>query len=283
MRETGSPDSGRFWAAIEELGRRVRSLEAAETDVASIELAQERDCLLRAVLGGNTGGQLMYGWLGNSRQAFGQAAATGIFTETNVGADDYMATSEWAPYVDLDGASEYLTIADAAWQEVGSNPLFVWHWVYTDTTGTTYRTITGKLLGPSDISWGLQVRDTPVAWMFLVNNGGTTATNVMVESSHAVGAGAWHFVAGYYRGVSGLLRIYVGEASETALTIDSLTTGVPASVYNGSADLRIGANSDPGQYWDGGISAGAAWLRLPEATIDDYATWLFESTKAIYQ
>lgn len=242
--------------------------------------------LLSATLMAQRGGgtNQMYGWLANSRQLYGQGATvTEGWTQSSIVTANWGLTANGAPYLTLDGAADYLSAADAGWNEVGANPFVVWHWVNTDTiVDGAEHAITGKLLAEPGVSWGLYQGIGPVAWRFVVNNTGMYVNNIEVASSHTIVAGAWTFVGAFYQPGT-RIRIYAGHPDDAALTVDQNVVGIPASLYNGAALLQIGANSDPGWYWDGKIAGGGAWYGPTYPAVDGYMARVFQMTRWFYE
>lgn len=239
--------------------------------------------LISAVLSAQPGGgtRQNYGWLANSRQLFGQAS--GYWTENSIVVGDWGVTPQGGSYVTLDGANDYLTVADAAWQEVAANRMVVWHWVNTFTeTMNRRRIIVGKALD-DEVGWMMEFGIGPKAWKFGVCGSGLNVDYVDVTSTHTPAIGMWTFLAGFYE-PSQRIRIYAGRANEATLTMTERTTDIPASIYNGAADLRIGANSDPapGFRWYGQVGAGAMWLGPTAGSVGTYLQTVFDLTKARY-
>ncbi len=239
--------------------------------------------LIAAVLSAQPGGgtRQNYGWLANSRQLFGQAA--GYWTENSIVVADWGVTPQGGPYISLDGANDYLTVADAAWQEVAANRMVVWHWVNTFTETTNRRRIVvGKALD-DEVGWMLEFGIMPKAWKFGVDGDGLNASYVDVVSDRAVVIGRWTFIAGFFE-PSQRIRIYVATNTDTTLTMTERTTDIPASIFNGAADLRLGANSDgtPGFRWYGQIGAGGMWLGPTAGDVGTYLQTVFDLTKARY-
>ena len=237
-----------------------------------------RPSLVDAVLGNVTnaaggGAVLQCGWLANGRQVFGQAATAGVWTEANITNANYGALVYGGPFITLNGSDEYLTLADAAWNEVATYNLVAWWWVNTDNAAAD-QAIIGKTLGTADQSWLMYV-DNALGWSFYVNGTGADADKKVVSSSYTISASQWMFVGVMFK-PSSSIRIYVAEASEWALTMDENTTSIPASLHNSAADLRLGATSTPAQYFDGMAGGGAVCI-AGGSDVDTYvAAYLLE-------
>lgn len=226
------------------------------------------------------GGNLIEGWLADSRQAYGEAAP--VWTTVNIGLTDYGAYRRGAPYVDLDGATEYYSIADAAWQEAGANHIFTWRWVRLSTLAAN-QTIIGKwdTTGGNWRSWKLWYSTVAGAFRFTTNATGLGAADVHATSSYAEVVDEWYFVAGYFQ--PGLRqRIYVGAPTDAALTMDEFVVGISASVFNGGAALTMGASGDPADYLTGYISIGNTRFGPGYQGITAHAARLFNMTRWFY-
>jgi hypothetical protein len=228
------------------------------------------------------GGNLIYGWMADSLQNHGDGYLT-AWTGTNIASGDYAATDYGGPYVNLNGTTEYLSIADAAWQETTIWGFLVWHWVYANTLIGSDRVIAAKYNTAANQSWRLYWNNAAGAFRLSTSAGGAADTEV--TSTYAESTGEWYFVAGYFE-PNTLMRVYVGTPDDPDLTIDSLAVGVPASVFDGNAALSIGcsyAAGVAGSFWDGYIGIGSQRANVPSASIDAYVRRLFGLTKEIYQ
>jgi len=228
------------------------------------------------------GGQLMWGFDGHSRAILSSPGGL-AWTENAIADSNYRATTYGGPNITLDGGAEYLSNTDANWQESTTYPFLVWSWCYpTDISAN--RMIAAKYLwSTNNRSWYLRYDLALTDFTFLCNATGLAGGNVVVPSTYgAVVADEWYFVAGYFE-PSTLMRIYVGMNTDAGLTIDSLGVAVPASLYNGAADLTIGADGNPATYFLGNIGIVGARVNVPSAAIDDHVGMLFEMTKDIYE
>lgn len=236
------------------------------------------------------GGALMYAWSAD-RIALDSYNGSQLMTLVNIGRDDFGQTTNGGPYMNLDGSTEALYIADAPWQETLTYTMFVWHWART-TTLDSIQNISSKYdVNGNNCSWRLSYDDTD-GLRFGCNATGNMADNVWVNSSHAVAVNTWYFVGGYFN-PSTLMRVFVGSATDASLTATSLTVGIPASLYDGTAPLAIGTafNSSPTLLypWSGLIGIGGARINVGVGTatsypeINAYAARLFHMTRWFYQ
>ena len=187
------------------------------------------------------GGKLRWTFSGHSTQIGGSAIGGAVWTENNIDDSNYAcALTGGGPYIALDGGNEYLSSADAAWQETGVEEFLVFGWCYL-TSLANNGIIAAKYDSDANTrSWRLSYDTGTRNFMFLCNATGLVANDVTVISTYAtVVVDTWYFVAGYFQ-PSTLMRIYVGANDDTATVVDSLAVGVPASLFNGAALLTIG-------------------------------------------
>ena len=202
-------------------------------------------------------------------------------TNVNTAADDFGATDHGAPWIDLDGATEYVWHADAFWQEVFGYSFFIWTWVQPSAVVATYNIVSKYEAATDERSWFLA--HTGAGYRWTCNATGVVGGNVNLVSTYGASvAGTWYFVAAYFQ-PSTLMRIFVGNPTDTSLTIDSLGVGVPASCVNLTAPFVIGADGDFGNFWPGKISNIGAWGNMPATYIDFHALTLFHNTRWFYQ
>jgi len=234
------------------------------------------------------GGRLMLGWLGDNGMLYTPGGSV-VMNEISVADANYAATINGGPYVALDGANDFLILNDAAWQEPGANTFLVWTWFRFSAVMANFQICVGKYDGGVNCSWMLYWHNVSQLFAFLTNQTGNFANNVIVQTTHTVAPNTWYFAAGYFQ-PSTLMRIYVGEPNDAALTIDSLAVGIPASCFNGVADLCIGGvwfggiwpAGWPGWFWNGRLGLIHARTNVPAATVDSYVTRAFHLTRRLY-
>jgi hypothetical protein len=243
------------------------------------EFYQDGARLVSAVLATHRqgGGQLVEGWLADSRWAHGEAAQA--WTTAGIVAASYAATASGGPYSIFNGSTGRYYITDASWQEAGTTSLFVWRWCYASSLAARMALVSKWNDSTNLRSW-LLCYDTVPGFALLTSGNGTAVAQV--TSSRSVSIEMWYFVAGYWHS-STLQQIFVGAATDTVLTINSITTGVPVLLYNTTAPLSMGATGNPAAYWRGYIGVGATRFNVPSATISGYATRLFHLTRWFYQ
>jgi len=229
------------------------------------------------------GGKIRYAWPGN-RTAIITDPGTATFVEGGLVDTDYLVTVNGGPYVLLAGA-QYLTVADAAWQEPTTLPFCVWAWCRGDTLGGADRTILSKSeTAGNQRSMLLAWSNAAGAFRFGISPDGINYTTA--DSTYTETTGVWYFVGGAT--VPNLvlgLRVCVGAASDPQLTFDAFGGAAPASAFDGTAPLMLGARmfaGVPASFWIGGI--GCAQMRtVPTANLQAYLTRCFHETRWFYQ
>jgi len=233
------------------------------------------------------GGALMWAHDGQSPAFYGRAAsaaATATWAANGgILIGNYSATVNGGPYITLDGIGEYLSIADANWQETTTYSFLLWAWFYTDTLDVT-QAIAAKWTGAGNLrSWFLRVSGTTNTLRWSTNPAGGGGANVDMDATHVITASTFHFAAAYFQ-PSTLMRTFSGSANDGSLTIDSLTTGVPASVFNGAPGppLTLGAASGA-SFLSGRLGIGLVRANVPATNINSHVTRLFQATRWFYQ
>ena len=237
------------------------------------------------------GGALMYAWLGD-RTAIDSFVGSQALTAPSVGYDDFGITANGAPYVDLDGFTEVLYVADAAWQEPGAEELFVWHWCQTTTVAASQTVASKYDTNANNCAWRLWYNSASSSFEMVCNATGNAANDITASLTYTEAINTWYFVAGYYN-PSTLMRVFVGAATDSTLTVGSQTVGVPATLYDGTAPLGLGTafNSAPTLLapWNGLLSIGGARMNVGTGTatayaeVNAYASRLFQMTRWFYQ
>jgi len=234
------------------------------------------------------GGTLLWGLDGQSSRNYGEGYLT-AWTPNAIVYGDYHARTNGGPLVNLSAtaAAEYFSIADGpAWQEAGSEEFFLWFWCLMGTIQAADMTIAAKYddVAGNLRSWWLGYDVSATSFSFICNSTGLVGGDVTVASTHTVVNNNAYFVCGYFN-PSTSMQISVAEASETTVTLTTITSGVPASLFDGApgAALTIGASGVPDRWWDGGIGTGIARANVPSGSIRDHMTRLFASGRYFYQ
>ena len=186
------------------------------------------------------GGKLRWTFSGHSTQIGGSAIGGALWTENNIDDSNYACATYSGPYITFNGVNEYLSSADAAWQETAAEEFLVFGWCYLTALNQAGIIVAKYDSDANTRSWRLSYNVAAGNFMFLCNATGLVANDVTVTSTYAtIAIDTWYFVAGYFQ-PSTLMRIYVGANDDTATVVDSLAVGVPASLFNGGALLTIG-------------------------------------------
>jgi hypothetical protein len=163
-------------------------------------------------------------------------------TLTAVGPPEYNYHN-LAPYVDFDGANDYLSRADEAGLDItgletvvaaGARGLTIGGWFWTDTLayGGTTRGFIGKYLtAGNQRSYMLAFDDVLNSPRFIVSVDGTATVSVL---GMTMATNAWYCIIGRFI-PSTELKIWVnGETATNAV-------GIPAQIFPSAADLNVGA------------------------------------------
>ena len=180
-----------------------------------------------------------------------------------------------APYIDLDGAGDYLSRADEAGLDIlgteayiapGIQGLTVGGWFNADTLGAGAGLI-GKWTDA--VQRAYLIMATNAATSFIVSG---TGADQITATTGPLTTGLWYFLAGRF--VPGAnVDLFVN-------TVQVATAGAPpAAIFNSNAALEIGAHSGAGNYFHGQASLCflcAAALSAAEIRV------LYHKTKALY-
>lgn len=236
------------------------------------------------------GGTLLWGFMGDSTQNFGRSATT-LWTLANISNACFHATPYGGPFVTLNsGSAQVLYVPDVAYREPGTTPFLVWHWCKMDSLAADEAVVSMYETQANNCSFRLWLDSGTPALSWTCNATGNVINDVTLPSSYAPATDTWYFVAGYFY-ASMLMRIYVGAATDVALTVDSLAVGVPAGIFDGLAFVTLGCSwiaTNP-QYFSGDIGVGHGRVNVPAGTaaaypeIDGHVSRLFHLTRWFYQ
>jgi hypothetical protein len=173
------------------------------------------------------------------------------------------------PTYGLDGLASYATYVRASSQrhyrldEAGLDitddlTLFTWVRFTTSSKGVLTGILSKWLTAGSQKSY-LLYKDASDIMKFAISDDGS-AVPVAVPSSVTWDSSQWYFMVGRFD-PSTKASIYVNDV------FDDDTTGIPASIFNGSDSFRI-ASSDAGNHLDGDVAiAGLANYAFPDYLI----------------
>jgi hypothetical protein len=235
------------------------------------------------------GGRIRWAWQADGPSLWTSGDGVVTMNEVSLADSNYAATANGGPYVNLDGANDWLDVIGVnPWQEPGAEEFLVWSWCNLTDHLSTHEIISkwdNSAAGTRswDLGWGIfggrfymSIYDVPAGLVRLV------------WSTYPDIADTWYFVAGYFVPAT-LMRIFVGAATDSVLTIDSNVLNVPNSIQNvPAAPLTIGAawNVYPGGptfWWWGKIGIIGGRCNVPSAAIDGHVSRLFHLTRALYQ
>lgn len=203
----------------------------------------------------------------------------------NVEAADTTGLRRWNTY---NGTTQYASIADAAFNSIiGTESainstirgLTVMAWV-RPTSGTgSYEAVIGKFKTAGDErSWVLRRKDTGHG-QFIANGSGPAANNVAVQSTNTLDADEWRFVAGRYTPST---QVRIWEGFTYGLVTNENTTSVPATLFDSTGDLSVGAVNTSGtaaNFWSGDLSLIALCrAALPDLFIES----IFNLTRPLF-
>jgi len=234
------------------------------------------------------GGPLMYGWMAD-REAISSYIGSQTLTTANIAFSDFGSDVNGGPYVDLDGATEHLRIADAAWQEPLAEEFFVWHWANPAAIGSIMTVASKWDINGNNVSWRLTLNAAGNFVWTVSATGVPPGTSITTTKTSVVDT--WYFVAGYFY-PNVIMRLFVGEAIDSGLTRTTSVGAIPASLFNGNAPLAIGTsfNNAPTmlESWDGLIGIGGARMNTPPGPavnyeyVNGFAARLFHKTRWFY-
>jgi len=210
-------------------------------------------------------------------------------TEVGITDADYAAAANGGPYVTIDSTGKHLTAPDASWQEPGANTFLVWAWCYKHgEPGAVRLPILSKYdTGvAADRAWYLDMNGADPLYATLGVYNAALASLITITSTRLIPADAWAFVAGYFQ-PSMLMRVYAGLAVEVAVTINSLTSNVPASIQNGAAPFAVGARHASGvvdttNHFFGRIGMFKGVCNVPATCVDEHVARVFRSMRHYY-
>lgn len=211
---------------------------------------------------------------------FSHSGATydlGVFSQdlTYNGNGTYGYTSPYT-YFNFDGTGDYFNRADNVYLDITGTETYVASarrglmmggWFNFDDVSRT-EDLMGKRSGGGDFSYYL--RNIASFPKFFISNDGTTTTTV--TSTVSLTNDTWYFIwCGY--DPSSVMDIFIDNVRTRQ------TTSIPASIYNGAGDFRIGARNGGNNPFDGQALFCALCCTYPSS---DIPLALFEKTRGIF-
>ncbi len=210
---------------------------------------------------------------GNVYDASGQGR-----TLTYNGNPVYNRLSNSTPYITLDGVGDYLSRADETALRVlgtesildaGIRGLTLITWCWWDNTGA-FEYLMSKDGGVGQYAYWLR-KLAAETMQFQLSTDGTNVVTVGTGADTFDNA-VWHFIAGVYY-----------PSNEVRLMVDgnwySNTTGIPASIFNSTADFVIAGRSSGAGLLTGQV--GLCSLHFCN-TADEVIERIYQSEKALY-
>lgn len=174
------------------------------------------------------------------------------------------------PYADLTpGATNYFNRVDEAGLDItGDLSLGGWFWLDTLAPGNDMGLIAKWTVAGNQRAYYLKFVDATNQFQFSVSTDG--AAVVTVTSTAVPVINTWYHICGVFRANS-VLNIFV-DGVKTELAV-----GVPASIFNSSADLQVGASDVGTNRLDGRVCQ----CFLCAENLDDVMIWnLYQQTRA---
>lgn len=192
-------------------------------------------------------------------------------TLTGAGALAFAVMGNGGAYAAFNGSTTYFYRADEAGLDI-TGQLTLLGWVYAAASKS--QILAGKVnTGQTSYQVGTTSGNR---FQMIVSSNGTALTSVTATTNYT--PNTWYFLAGRYTPSTELaLHWYAANSSsdgEKAIN----TTSIPASLHNGTAEFRIGANMT-GSYLNGRASL-VALLSYPLS--DAHILELYEGTRALF-
>lgn len=173
-----------------------------------------------------------------------------------------------APYAIHDGSADYLSRADEAGLDI-TGALTVGCWVRVNALGVDYFVMGKAAIGVSN-SFFLFRPLSPDGFYFAISNDGSLLYVTLSAASSVVGQ--WHYLVGRFT-----------PSTEVALFMDgvkvTVTTSIPATIFNSAQPLTVGADGAGSNVLDGDT---ALPFLCSDALSDTIILNLWHSQKALF-
>lgn len=185
-----------------------------------------------------------------------------------------------APYIDLDGAGDYLARADEAALDITGTEAFMAHpgltiggWFWLDAYGAQRRPLMSKwkFTASNNRAYQLFYTNASTAFQFKISTDGTAVVSI-TSSVTPPATGRWYWIVGRFT-PSTELSIFVNKTKDTVLA------AIPASIFNSNADLHIGTDDNITVFTDGRASN---CFMVAAALSDTIINAAYEQTRALY-
>lgn len=190
----------------------------------------------------------------------------------------YNYTTQGGPYIDLDGTGDYLSRADEAGLDILGTESYVatavrgltlGGWFYFDRLAADEHLL-GKLGASGQFSYRIVKLVSGNVVRLAISGNGTAQSTV---DTAAVSTAAWYFIVGKYT-PSTEIAIYLNGTETTA------TASIPASIFNSTAEFRIGQDNGGFSHLLDGRASNCflCAMLLSDTAIDN----IYQNTKASY-
>lgn len=172
------------------------------------------------------------------------------------GSPTFGTTSQGIPYAVLNGSSDFFSVADATWNSP-TGPLTVFTVHKPASAATTAQAVAAKWQLGGDFSWKIGVNTQMRAD---ISGDGTTDT----ARTNTAPAASWQVTAFQFE-PSANLHIWNSLAGTM---LSTLSTGIPASLYNSVAPLDIGCIRTSGGAASNLYAGNIALVAISAALLD---------------
>jgi len=172
-----------------------------------------------------------------------------LMTSANLVQSDLQYTSGYSPYaLDFDGTNDLINCGnDSSLQITGAMTVSYW---FKGLSANASATGVGKLGNNGTRGFALTRTNGNAIYFFIAP---TASSLVSAVATPTLSNTQWYHLVGVYTPSTSMV-IYLD-----GVPIQTLTTGVPASQYNGSNNLQIGNRGDNYAWFNGEISNVAIW------------------------
>jgi len=184
------------------------------------------------------------------------------------------------PYVDLTGAA-HLFHADAAvfdilgteaFTDAASRGLTIGGWFWLDSVAAHAGLVSKWTVAGNQMAYSLLYHTTPANFRFQTSNTGAAIATIVDSAAYTVAIGQWYFVVGRFD-PSTSTDIHVNGRWDYNLA------GAPAALFNGNAELQVGAHDAGGNELDGRVSS--VFVCAAQLT-DQVINHAFQATRGLY-
>lgn len=191
--------------------------------------------------------------------------------------DHFSISISFAPFLTFDGTNDYFSHVDNAKLDITGTEsiidpsiqgLTMMCWIDPDNANGQ---IMGKWGAASNNSYRLFLNSGDI--LMQVTGDGSTTVEQGYSSSIISAVGQWYFVAGVFSNANNLIYIYLDGREPN-------TESFTSTVFNGTSQFTIGADSVAGSDYDGNVAKPILCAcALPQVVINTY----YQMTAPLYQ